>query len=341
MHDHARRQPRAPRHLDGRPLPERGRRQRSGLNQGVGAGFAPIHIPGSVSACTGSRGRRRARPAYMQNRRMGGLDRAWGPAAGHRRAAPATTTATRGDRSPGVAFGLPDFPSSSTRTTPTRWPSCPSSRRRALSRQRTAVGAEAATRGAGSRWAAEEAALPSCATMDIDRLKARVTSARPVSSGSGEGGSGTACSIPAPIHNARSRSCGYVKRSGQIRLPHQKRVDAAGGAAAFGDRPDDQRLAALHVAGGEHAGHARHPVLVAPHVAALGHLHAELIEHARCVRAENPIASRTRSAFSSNSLPGTGSNDIRPSLFTISTCTACSVVTRPSASPVKRSVEME
>ena len=40
----------------------------------------------------------------------------------------------------------------------------------------------------------------------------------------------------------------------QIRLPHQERVDRAGAQAAFADRPHHQRLAAAHVAGGEHVG---------------------------------------------------------------------------------------
>jgi hypothetical protein len=51
-------------------------------------------------------------------------------------------------------------------------------------------------------------------------------------------------------------------------------VNATGGAAPLGDGPHDQRLAALHVAGGEDARNAGHLVLVPPDIAALGHLHA-------------------------------------------------------------------
>ena len=43
------------------------------------------------------------------------------------------------------------------------------------------------------------------------------------------------------------------QRRGQTRRTHQEFVDRPRRAAALGDRPDDQRLAALHVAGGEHA----------------------------------------------------------------------------------------
>jgi hypothetical protein len=42
--------------------------------------------------------------------------------------------------------------------------------------------------------------------------------------------------------------------SRQIRRAHQKLADGAGAEAAFADRPDDERLAAAHVAGGEHVG---------------------------------------------------------------------------------------
>ena len=129
------------------------------------------------------------------------------------------------------------------------------------------------------------------------------------------------------------------QRSRQVRLAHQEQIDAAGGAAAFGNRPDDQRLAALHVAGGEHAGHAGHPVGVAPDVAALGQLDAELSSSPLRSGPRKPIASSTRSASSSNSLPGTFSNDILPSLRTSSTFEPCSFLTRPCSSPLKRCVD--
>src|SRR5262249_41542954 len=67
---------------------------------------------------------------------------------------------------------------------------------------------------------------------------------------------------------------------------HQVEIDAARGGATFGDRPHDQRLAALHIAAREHAAHAGHPVSVAPDVAALGELDAEIGQHARTLGAE-------------------------------------------------------
>src|SRR6185436_17644367 len=72
----------------------------------------------------------------------------------------------------------------------------------------------------------------------------------------------------------------------QLGGAHQKGVDATGAAAAFRDRPDDERLAALHITGGEYPGDARHPVLVTPDVAAVGHAHAELVEHAAALGPE-------------------------------------------------------
>src|ERR1022692_538122 len=46
----------------------------------------------------------------------------------------------------------------------------------------------------------------------------------------------------------------------QLAGAHQVLVDVAGGVAAFGDGPDDQGLAAAHVAGGEDAGDGGHVV---------------------------------------------------------------------------------
>jgi hypothetical protein len=37
-------------------------------------------------------------------------------------------------------------------------------------------------------------------------------------------------------------------------VPHQEQIDFTGALAAFADRPDDQRLAAAHVAGSEDLG---------------------------------------------------------------------------------------
>src|ERR1035438_3176427 len=60
----------------------------------------------------------------------------------------------------------------------------------------------------------------------------------------------------------------------------EEAVDALGGFAAFGDGPDHQRLAAAHIAGGEHAGDARHVIAVGGHVAARVERYAELFDHA-------------------------------------------------------------
>ena len=82
------------------------------------------------------------------------------------------------------------------------------------------------------------------------------------------------------------------------------------------------------------ARYAGHPSLVAPHVAAIGQLHAEIGEQPLPLRADrNPIASNTRSTSISNSLAGTGSNDILPSLRTSSTFEPWSFVTRPDRRP--------
>ena len=54
----------------------------------------------------------------------------------------------------------------------------------------------------------------------------------------------------------------------------------SGGFAAFGDGPDDQRLAAAHVAGGEDAGDGGHVVGVGSNVAAAVERHAQLLDGA-------------------------------------------------------------
>ena len=82
-HDPARRQSRAPRHLDRRPLPERGRRRDlQGVEHRASAPASrPIPIPSSASASTRSRGHHgRARPAlHAEPRRLGRLERPGGP----------------------------------------------------------------------------------------------------------------------------------------------------------------------------------------------------------------------------------------------------------------------
>src|SRR5438309_5504379 len=79
---------------------------------------------------------------------------------------------------------------------------------------------------------------------------------------------------------------GLRQRGRQVGGAHQVRVDSPGRAATLGDGPDDQRLTPLHVAAGEDAGHARHPVGVAPDGAALGEPDSELLEQARALGAE-------------------------------------------------------
>src|SRR3972149_3415566 len=66
-----------------------------------------------------------------------------------------------------------------------------------------------------------------------------------------------------------SNACLTLKGGGEVGLPHEIEIDAAGGAPALGDGPDDQRLAALHVTGGEDSADARHPVLIPPDVSPL------------------------------------------------------------------------
>src|SRR5207245_8816055 len=46
--------------------------------------------------------------------------------------------------------------------------------------------------------------------------------------------------------------CLKKKLPRQIRLPHQKLIDGPRAEAALADRPHHERLAAAHVAGGEH-----------------------------------------------------------------------------------------
>ncbi len=56
-------------------------------------------------------------------------------------------------------------------------------------------------------------------------------------------------------------------------------MTALGGAAAFGDGPDDERLAAAHVARGENAGNGTAVIPFRGDVAAGIELDAELLEH--------------------------------------------------------------
>src|SRR6266542_6798468 len=70
-----------------------------------------------------------------------------------------------------------------------------------------------------------------------------------------------------------------LEGGGEVGAAHHVGVHAARRAPPLGDGPDDEGLAALHVARREDPRHARHPVGVPPDIAALGELDAELGEH--------------------------------------------------------------
>ena len=91
---------------------------------------------------------------------------------------------------------------------------------------------------------------------------------------------------------------------------HQELVDRVRGLAALADRPDDQRLAAPHVAGGEHLRHRR---LIAsrcrPRRCRAGRASTpSVLSMPSCTGCTKPMASSTRSALRSNSVPGIGLN---------------------------------
>ena len=71
----------------------------------------------------------------------------------------------------------------------------------------------------------------------------------------------------------------------QAGAAHEEFVDAGGGFAAFGDGPDDQRLAAAHVAGGEDSWDRAHVVRVRGDIAARVEIDAELLDHSALHRA--------------------------------------------------------
>src|SRR5438093_12173155 len=86
---------------------------------------------------------------------------------------------------------------------------------------------------------------------------------------------GAVATVPAEIFPYEKLN---VDARRQYRLAHQVVVDAPGGVAAFGDRPDDERLAAAHISRREYARDTRHLVAVRLHVAASVQLDAELFE---------------------------------------------------------------
>src|SRR5262245_52988477 len=77
-----------------------------------------------------------------------------------------------------------------------------------------------------------------------------------------------------------------LKWRGKVGLAHEVEVHPASARAALGDGPYDQGLPALHVAAGEDAGRARHPGPIAPDVAPVGELEAQLIDRAPALRTE-------------------------------------------------------
>ena len=87
-------------------------------------------------------------------------------------------------------------------------------------------------------------------------------------------------------------------------------VDRGGGRPALGDRPDDQRRAAVHVAGDEDARRRRSasPVRTSTVAPGCGASPAASSSGPSSVPSK-PIASSTRSAGSSRSVPGTGVDD--------------------------------
>ena len=118
----------------------------------------------------------------------------------------------------------------------------------------------------------------------------------------------------------------------QVGRAHQAQVDGAGALAAFADGPDHQRLAAAHVAAGEDlllAGLVLDRVGQRRCRACRARRPASLIMPS-CTGPRKPMASSTRSALSTNSVPGIGWN--------LSSARAqCSALTTPF-SPSKRTV---
>jgi hypothetical protein len=137
-----------------------------------------ILIQSSASACTRSRGTT-PRPAGSTCRTTaaGQIGRGLVDRGRTSVYCAATTTATRGDRLPKDCRRTSDFPSWFTRTMPTRYTSCPLSRRRApvlAARLRCGVARVAASRGAGSCGDCRKRSYFTVLrdAMDIDRLKA-------------------------------------------------------------------------------------------------------------------------------------------------------------------------
>ncbi len=100
-------------------------------------------------------------------------------------------------------------------------------------------------------------------------------------------------------HDGRHRAA-VQGLSGQLRAAHQRQVDRARALTPFANRPDDQRLAAPRVAGGEYLGHRRAVVVdVRAHVAARVALDAELVEQALPAPARESPSRAARDRLSS------------------------------------------
>ena len=76
------------------------------------------------------------------------------------------------------------------------------------------------------------------------------------------------------------------QRLRQVGGTHEVFVHAAGGLAAFGDGPDNEGLAAAHVARAENSRDAGHGVLVGKHIASWVKFETELFDHAAFLRAK-------------------------------------------------------
>ena len=130
-HDPARRESRAPRHLDRRPLPERGRRRDvHGVQPGRRRRLRARSLSRVRPVRAQDRAATRTRPAGSTCRTTAAGPNGTGPGGRGRTSAccAATTTATPGARSPRGCRPTSASRSSCTRTTPTRSTSCRSSR---------------------------------------------------------------------------------------------------------------------------------------------------------------------------------------------------------------------
>src|SRR3954467_5609696 len=83
----------------------------------------------------------------------------------------------------------------------------------------------------------------------------------------------------------------------QFRIPHQILIHGMSRAAAFADGPDDEALAAAHVAGGEDAVEGCHIISVDLHVAAGVFLEAKLVNWAGVLGADEALRKQAQIAI--------------------------------------------